>query len=333
MALIICPECGKEISDRAAACINCGCPVSAMKAAPAKPAEPARSAAPAQPAAAAPQSTKSGFGAFDFGGIFGDAFGGTTAKKKPDVKAIPKEIPEMKLLPGIICQLVDKGCGVVGWAGLLALGNVVVALLNGYSFDMELLALGLLGIFGNQLLARVSGWMEYLHVRNYLRKNGYEDSIRYDSPNFANSIAAFKLCSDGFMVGYIKKLNPTAGNALTEALKKNRAESRKKWLKSLPYIVILVAIYYLLPRYEYMLNVPFGASLIICHIATLIVMMVFAYKCEGSFSMAVLLGVLFAPVIYAYFFSDWWYHILICAAVALVGMIAGSKIYRAKHNQ
>lgn len=27
MALIICPECGKEISDKASACPNCGCPV------------------------------------------------------------------------------------------------------------------------------------------------------------------------------------------------------------------------------------------------------------------------------------------------------------------
>lgn len=30
MALIKCPECGKEISDRAASCPNCGCPVSEM---------------------------------------------------------------------------------------------------------------------------------------------------------------------------------------------------------------------------------------------------------------------------------------------------------------
>lgn len=27
MALIKCPDCGKEISDRAANCIHCGCPV------------------------------------------------------------------------------------------------------------------------------------------------------------------------------------------------------------------------------------------------------------------------------------------------------------------
>ena len=27
MALIKCPECGKEISDRAPLCVNCGCPI------------------------------------------------------------------------------------------------------------------------------------------------------------------------------------------------------------------------------------------------------------------------------------------------------------------
>lgn len=32
MALIRCPECGKEISDKAVACINCGCPVSVATA-------------------------------------------------------------------------------------------------------------------------------------------------------------------------------------------------------------------------------------------------------------------------------------------------------------
>lgn len=31
MALIKCPECGKEISDRAASCPNCGCPASEFK--------------------------------------------------------------------------------------------------------------------------------------------------------------------------------------------------------------------------------------------------------------------------------------------------------------
>ena len=30
MALIKCPECGKEISDKATACVNCGCPLSAI---------------------------------------------------------------------------------------------------------------------------------------------------------------------------------------------------------------------------------------------------------------------------------------------------------------
>ena len=31
MALIICSECGKEFSDKAGACPNCGCPVSEME--------------------------------------------------------------------------------------------------------------------------------------------------------------------------------------------------------------------------------------------------------------------------------------------------------------
>ena len=31
MALIKCPECGKEISDKATSCPNCGCPIAAAK--------------------------------------------------------------------------------------------------------------------------------------------------------------------------------------------------------------------------------------------------------------------------------------------------------------
>ncbi len=31
MAMINCPECGKQISDKAAACPNCGCPIATMK--------------------------------------------------------------------------------------------------------------------------------------------------------------------------------------------------------------------------------------------------------------------------------------------------------------
>ena len=74
------------------------------------------------------------------------------------------------------------------------------------------------------------------------------------------------------------------------------------------------------------------AALAATHVATLVIMTVFGYKREGSFSVALLLGVLFAPVIYAYFFSEWWYHIVICGVAAFVGMLLGTKIYRAKHK-
>ena len=30
MALIFCPECGRQVSDRAAACVNCGCPLAGL---------------------------------------------------------------------------------------------------------------------------------------------------------------------------------------------------------------------------------------------------------------------------------------------------------------
>jgi len=46
MALIKCPECGREVSDRAAACIHCGCPISASRP---KASEPVAAQKAAQP--------------------------------------------------------------------------------------------------------------------------------------------------------------------------------------------------------------------------------------------------------------------------------------------
>ena len=43
MALISCPECGKQISDRATACPDCGCPINATPAVPAPVAAPTES--------------------------------------------------------------------------------------------------------------------------------------------------------------------------------------------------------------------------------------------------------------------------------------------------
>ena len=36
MAMVQCPECGREVSDQAAACPNCGCPLGVTSVAPAK---------------------------------------------------------------------------------------------------------------------------------------------------------------------------------------------------------------------------------------------------------------------------------------------------------
>ena len=42
MALISCPECGKQISDQAPACIHCGYPLPKQPTAPAAPPSPDR---------------------------------------------------------------------------------------------------------------------------------------------------------------------------------------------------------------------------------------------------------------------------------------------------
>jgi hypothetical protein len=48
MALVKCSECGREISDKAAACVGCGAPVDGAKPAAAKPAQRPTAPAPAR---------------------------------------------------------------------------------------------------------------------------------------------------------------------------------------------------------------------------------------------------------------------------------------------
>ncbi len=340
MALIKCPECGKEISDKAPACINCGCPVSAMKTESAKPAE----------------AEKTNFGFTDFNQTFGQFFNSsstssttkaasptpsqqtvtqktqmgtvtTKAPSKPDYNVlkqpVPKSIPEMKLLPGIIVQLLEKACGVVGLAGFTALGGIIVGFLSGFSASEETWQIAILGLAGNQILAYLSSLMEFWHVKRYLKRNNHVEAIREDDASYTNCIAAFKLNKTKHMARYIKRLNPTAGEALEKGIKKGIKEGRKKLLKTIPFMVILMALYYLLPRLEEAYILPYESSLIICHIVTFITMIMYERKIEFKPFLAVYIGAIFAPTIFAYFISDMWYHIAICAGAALLGQLVG----------
>ena len=93
---------------------------------------------------------------------------------------------------------------------------------------------------------------------------------------------------------------------------------------------VLFALYCLIPRYEESANMPYESSLIVCHLWTAVVMLIYGCKKKVSLKMAVTLAVLFAPAIFAYFYSDLWYHIVICAAVALAAMWIGTKMRKKK---
>lgn len=316
MALIKCPECGKEISDKAVACINCGCPVSAMNI---QSAEPAKTTETARPAAKT----------VDFGATFGQFFGNQTAVKAAPVKTVPTELPEMKMFPGIIVAILDKFCGMASLAGFMSLGSIVISILNGF-YKEEYLRYTVIAFGISYFTIYLMRFMEFRHAKKFLKKNGYEDSIRNDSPSLTNSINAFKLCNYDIMVWYIKKLNPVAGGTLEKAVKHEKAKRRKEKLYTLPYLVFLFALYCLIPRYEESANMPYESSLIVCHLWTAVVMLIYGCKKKVSLKMAVTLAVLFAPAIFAYFYSDLWYHIVICAAVALAAMWIGTKMRKKK---
>lgn len=332
MALIKCPECGKEISDKAAACINCGCPVSAMKAEPAKPA-----------AGAANLS--------NLNETFGQFFGNQTAQPqsapaKPTpvktepvkpapvktapvsttpAKTVPATAPEVRMFRGIIISILDKCCGICGMAGFLAIGSLVVGLLSGEHIDEDFFQITFLGIPAALVLQWLSNLLTFFHYKKFLRKGGYIGSIRNDTAPYTNSLNAFRYYPSMLMARYLKWLNPDVGKELVAAVKKVSAERWKKRLGYLPYLLILMAVYYLVPRLEMeMYLLPYESSLIICHVVTLVVMAVFGRKKEITLGLIVTIGVLFTPTIYAYYYIDeMWYHILICAAAALVGALIG----------
>ena len=313
MALIKCTECGKEISDKAVCCINCGCPVSEMKAQPAKTAAPAKQDKPA-----------------DFNVLFGELFNGKPSQKAEPVKTVPTDRPEMRMFPGIIVSILDKFCGICGLAGFLAVGGLMVSLLSGEYINADFMEISFLGIPAALVCSWLKIFIEFSQVKKFLKKNGYEHSIRNDTPQWTNAINAYKLYPSMLMANYLKKLNPTIGNALVDAVKKNTAKKRAKRLRYVPYLLILAAVYYLLPRFEAVLMLPYESSLIICHLVTVVVMALFGCKKEFVLGLVVVVAVIFAPTIFAYFYSDMWYHILICAAAAFIGMLLGVRFLKKK---
>lgn len=307
MALIKCPECGKEISDKAEACIHCGCPASAVKQ---KATGPAVSAVPLNEM---------------FPGIFGGN-AGTRVKTGTPVKKIPAEMPERKLLPGIAIQILEKLCGVCGFGGVAAAVALVAGVISGRGIDMDLLPVAVLGIAGSWLLASLIVMLDFLRARKFIRKNGYEDSIRNDTSDYANSINAFRLCATTMMAKYIGKLNPLAGDALMKGVKQAKRKKSNERLGYLPYLAVLAAAYYLFPRFGWMILPTNESVLIAAHLLTLVVMGVYGYKKGGALGIIGAAAILFAPTIFLYYIEDMWYHILICVVAGFAGIVIGGKL-------
>ena len=307
MALIKCPECGKEISDKASACIHCGCPASAMKQ-----------------EAAAPAASQVPFNEM-FQDIFGGNAGTRVATSKP-VKQVPAEMPERNLLSGIVIQLLDKLCGVCSFGGMSAAAVVVAGMISDQSVDMDLLPVAVFGLVGSWLVAWVLIALDFLRARKFIRKNGYEESIRNDTPDFSNCLNAFRLSKTKMMAKYISKLNPVAGDELIEGIKQAKQRKRKERLGYLPYLAVLAVIYYLFPRYAWMFMPTYESTLITMHVCTLIVLGVYGYKKENAVGIVGIAAILFAPTIFMYYLEHMWYHVLICAAAGFVGMVIGDII-------
>ena len=159
-------------------------------------------------------------------------------------------------------------------------------------------------------------------AKKFIKKDGYEESIRRDGSDMTNTLNAFGLCRTKAMARYIKKLNPVTGEVLEKALKEN---TRKKWKKRigyLPYLVVLALAFYVLPPHlwTYFDN---EISLLITHVISFLVMSIYGYKKGGEPWLAVIVGLLFAPTILAYYYEDIWYHALFTAGAAFVGMYVG----------
>jgi len=312
MALIRCSECGKEISDKAAACVNCGCPVSAMKKEPIKSAEQPKSA----------QTGKTTVTKTAIDSILKDIFNDGT-------NPVPKEMPEPGFFAGMLLWAVGKLCGLCGVAGVGTAGMLLVDLLKGDGLNTKMLLPAVAALAAAWFLGWLLTVIKFSAARRFIRKNGYESSIRYDGSAMTNSLNAFGLYPCKAMAKYIGRLNPKSGSILEQAIKNAKAKKKKEWLSYLPYLAVLAAVYYLLPNYGWIVYL-YDECLIIAHVVTFIVMTVYGYKKSLSWGAIVATAAIFAPTVLAYYGDDLWYHILICAAVAFAGMYAGLNLYLKK---
>lgn len=244
-------------------------------------------------------------------------------------KTVPKEMPEVGLGLGIILELLGKLCGFCGFAGIMALGAMLVDVISGERVNTSFLPEIALGLGASFVVSHLTVWIKFLRVRRFLRKGGYEPSIQNDTPSLTNTYNAYGLNRTGSMVRYIKRLNPEAAEQLKKAIRQGRIHRWKRRLRFLPYLLVLAACYFFIPRINALPLYSDHALLITWHVVTLVVMILYGNRhmqdCgETILSVILTVTMLFVLFFFVYFDTDIAYHIAICAGVVLVATFIGS---------
>ena len=239
-------------------------------------------------------------------------------------KTVPKEMPEYMLGLGIVIACLRKLCGVAGLSGYLTAFAIPCELLAGNPLKPEALYLAAVCLGGSYLLGEIILYLEFFRVRRFLRKKGYESLIRNDGPEITNTLNAFHLCRNLYMVRYLEKLNPRIGTVLSTSAKNSRKTARKQKLRYLPYLAVLAALYCLLPRIIW----DDAVCLPLLHLITMAGFLMLGYREAFSAFPVICTGVLFAISLFAYYYEDMWYHIVICAVCAMVGMCLGAFLHK-----
>ena len=125
---------------------------------------------------------------------------------------------------------------------------------------------------------------------------------------------------------YLRKLNPSATEVLDFAVAKAKENNRKEKLSYIPYILALMAAFYLIPRLILPVYYDENLTIALAHIAAFLANLIYAKKRGGKLWLMVCTAVLFAPTIFSYYHEDLWYHIAICFGAAVLGAFIGCRL-------
>lgn len=98
------------------------------------------------------------------------------------------------------------------------------------------------------------------------------------------------------------------------------------WKKHLPYLIVILADFYLLPFFIRDTGSGMFMLLLIMPLICLVTATIHGMKTGKMFTFAALTGVLFIPGIFLFFNESAWVYVPACAVIALVGGLIGKTL-------